>query len=242
MNHPFILLLAHLSMCSAETPAVLSRHEVTQGDHKITFERIAPPAPVERVFQPVLPATPLPPATPLSLSCTVHQDEMTEVRWQHSGQEYRILSSIDFNILRVLGLFEIAGRRYSLHLGIGNETVVARITQNGAWRASPDIHPALATFRSHTPPAGGGSWYTIVSAPTTDAATAFNAVSDLHRYYDAHEASLKQQHLAAETARIADAAWRKAHPPMKQDTVIRFWPLKSALHLPAAANGEEAAR
>ncbi len=218
---------------SPPTPEVISRSEVQMSDHKIIFERITPPSAPQAVptTQGSLAANPQPsPAAQpfLPLSCTVINREMTEVQWTHAGQEYRIWSSIDFHFLTGQGSVESEGRVYALFMGIG------------------DLHTdettgKLAQFRALPRPSGSGAWYYIVQQPETGAdPAAFEGLDALHRYYSANEASLKQKHAAALAAEAAREAYLKAHPPVKKDTVIRFYPIRSVRH--GNAPTKEAAR
>ena len=94
-----------------------------------------------------------------------------------------------------------------------------------------------------SPPSAEGSWYVIVRQPEKGAAVgAFAGLEALHRYYDANKAALIQKYAQDQAERVAAAEWRAAHPQARPDTLIRYWPKKSALHLPdAAASHEEAA-
>ena len=58
-------------------------------------------------------------------------------------------------------------------------------------------------------------------------------------------AALIAEHAQIKAANAARVAFEKAHPPVKQDTLIRFWPIQSVLHgvsAPATSNTTEEAR
>jgi hypothetical protein len=174
----------------------------------------------------------------LSLSATVHDREMTDVRWLHDGKTYRVWSSIDFNFLRGIGQFTTETDNYMVFLGVANQSRPLTRARNASLAASglpaqPDV---LAQFKAIKPPATGGSWYVVVSAPE-DGATelALKGLDDLHRHYDANRERLQQEYQEAEERRIAREEWHRLHPPVPQDSVIRFWPKQSKRYMQEVA-------
>jgi hypothetical protein len=229
LNSWLVMLAAVIAApyLSAQTtePVALSRQVVQKADHKIIFERIAPPvAALAKTPSGVVATTPQLPRKSLSLSCTVFNHEFTEVRWSDSaGAEYVIWSSIDFTPFmgRSSAGFEFNGVRYGLFLGLGD--------------AAADVAAEpLALFRSLTPPKSEASWYVVRSAPESPSADAFEGINALHLYHDANKAAILAEHAQVKAANVARVAFAKAHPPVKQDTVIRFWPIQSVLHGVAA--------
>jgi hypothetical protein len=118
---------------------VVESREIDLGDRSLIFNRVEPP---------VLKPQPEPASTPVAapsqpsaeelqwmrereskpdvfmfLSCTVYDRAVTEVRWQREDGQYVVWSSIDFNHLRGLLDFETTDARYSVFLGIGNESI-----------------------------------------------------------------------------------------------------------------------
>ena len=103
---------------------ILSSISVRTGGRTITFQRIEPPPVVEPAVAPLAAAvnpSPQRMASPpvlwrarqhkmLGLSCTVRELGVTSVRWWHEGQEYGVISSIDFHWLRGLGSFAVEDR------------------------------------------------------------------------------------------------------------------------------------
>lgn len=228
------LLAASASLAYSAEPVVLSRQVIQKADHKIIFERIAPPvAAFAKTPSGVVAATPQLPRKSLSLSCTVFNHEFTEVRWRDAaGGEYVIWSSIDFTPFmgRSSGGFVFNGVRYSLFLGLGE--------------AAADVAVApLEVFHGIPPPVGTASWYAIVKEPESPPAGAFAGINALHLYYDANKTAILAEHAQVKTANAIRVAYEAAHPPVKQDTVIRYWPIQSALHgtAPTTTNATEEA-
>ena len=208
---------------------MLSRKVVQAEDHKIIFERIVPPVVVAETGTAPAGAGgytgPQLPRRALSLSCTVFDHEFSEVRWRDAaGGEYVIWSSIDFTPFtgRNAGGFVQDGVRYSLFMGLGEAL------------ESESAEP-LSLFHSIAPPTGTASWYAIVKQPDSVPSAAFAGINALHLHYDANKASIIAEHEQVKTANAARLAWEAAHPPVKQDTVIRYWPIQSALHGTAPA-------
>lgn len=224
-----------LGQTSTES-VVLSRQVVQKADHKIIFERIVPPVAAFAKTPSVVVATaPQLPRKVLSLSCTVFNHEFTEVRWSDAaGAEFVIWSSIDFTPFmgRSSAGFEFNGVRYDLFLGLGDA-------------AADAATEPLKVFRSLTPAKSEASWYAVVKQPESLSADAYAGIEALHVYYDANKTAIIAEHAQMKVANAARVAFEKAHPPVKQDTLIRFWPIQSVLHgvsAPATLNTTEDAR
>lgn len=250
----WIVLSATLPLRAAEeVKKVLSTTEINLGERSIIYQRVEPPketVPVE-VGQPTV----IPTRTAaemaamiaqaqrlvrvtLSLSCTVYETGVTEVRWSHEGAEYRVLSSVDFNQVRSVTDFEADGRRYSAFLGIGNAmsaSTLARLQASGAKFPASMLRPAPALPADVLSDIAknGGSRYVVISAPTKPDAAAYEGIDALHRYFDAHKAELIAAWQQSEAERIAHEQWLKDHPPVPQDTVIQFWPKSGSRYLDA---------
>lgn len=227
-SSPFILCAAFLAALftrlSATEPApaqVINREVMRVGDGYVIYELIVPPV---VSAEPVVVAAGSPtaalPRQIVSLSCTVYGREFTELRWRDAaGGEYVVWSSLDLTPFtgRSSGGFDLGGVHYEIVMGLGDAPA--------AEAAAP-----LAAFREIVPPAGPGSWYAALQQPETISAGAYDGVNALHVYFDANKAAIAAEHEAVKAANAARKAWEAAHPPVKQDTVIRFWPIKSALH------------
>jgi hypothetical protein len=70
----------------------------------------------------------------------------------------------------------------------------------------------------------------IRSAPELVPADAYTGINALHLYYDANKVTIAAEHEQVKAVNAARLAYEVAHPPVKQDTLIRFWPIQSVLH------------
>lgn len=202
---------------------VLIRQEVEVGERKVILERVNPPASraattsslsvrVEVVDDPVLEPEP----EILLLSCTVHCGEMTEVRWHTALGEFIAWSSINFHLFGPVDHLVHGGRAWSLSYGIGDET---------------EPTPSLLAYRQLMKPDSPASWYHVAQAPAGAKSSDYSGLDALHRYFDGNRIDLMDRHTRLTQENAAAAARRMTNPPVKSNAVIRFWPLKSALHL-----------
>ncbi len=228
----FLAVFVVVSRISAQTSSltVLSRQVVEAGDHKIIFERVTPPVrPAQTAPSTVLAESAASKSEPepemLLLSCTVHQGEMTEIRWQTPRGEFVVWSSVNFHLLGPVDRFEHDGRAWRLSYGIGDEA---------------ELLPALTAFRALPQPGAGAVWHHVAQAPEGAVAEDYAGVHALHRWFEVNRTELEARHAQMLAENAARAAHRAANPPVRQDTVIRFWPVKSALHLGTSTEGKEA--
>ena len=212
---------------------VITRQVIQADDHKIIFERIVPPVATPETAKITKTTTTRQQIRKsLSLAITVFNHEFSEVRWRDTtGGEYVVWSSIDFTPFtgRSASGFVQGGTCYGLFLGFGEASAGAA--------AGP-----LAEFRGAKKPEGTASWYVIRSAPELVPADAYTGINALHVYYDANKTTIVAEHEQVKAANAARLAYEVAHPPVKQDTLIRFWPIQSVLHgvsAPAALNTTE---
>ncbi len=200
-------------------PEVLSRQVVQLQDHKIIFERITPPVPATPPTVSLQTNAALPRQI-VSVSCTVYGHEFTEMRWHDlAGGEYVIWSSIDFTPFtgRLSGGFDLGGVHYEVFMGLGEAP-------------SSEALAPLAAFHAIMPPAEPGSWYAIMSQPASVADAAYSGIDALHLHFDANKTAILAEHEAVKASNAALQAQRVVRPSLKQDTVIRFWPIQSVLH------------
>lgn len=219
----FIALLGLAAVSSAQV--IRDSVEVDMGTRSIFYNRIETP-----VLKPQPTPAPVSPATVeaeltaeelaewaawnakadvyLFLSCTVFDHSVTEVRWWREDGEYVIWSGIDFNHLRGAWGLETDRSRFTLILGIGDESS----EETGA------VVPKV--------PAGE---YRIVGFPKTGIAPEVTAaLDDLHACYMANRESFRLAFEASEAKRLEDEAWQRANPPVPKDTIIHYFPIRSS--------------
>ena len=145
------------------------------------------------------------------LSCTVYDHRATLVGWTYQGRQYRAWSNIDFNHIAGITGFESGdgSTRYSLWMGIGNQTTGRRLGPTGRTIPAPEI-PVLPT---------DGPGFVVVTGDATDSA-ALADMTALHALYKAEGARLKAAYELREQHRIEREAWIKANPPPPRDTIL----------------------
>lgn len=245
----FVLLTFSASLCAAEeAKKVISTSSVNAGDHKITFQRVEPPketaAPAAVMSTQAAAADAnRERAEALSLSCTIYDAGVTEVRWSAGGAEYRVLSNVDFNHLRSVGGFTADGRSYTVFMGIGRAMAVttqARGQADGALiSAAPAMPPVSAAVLSELQKSSGAR-YAVLAAPAGAESEAYRGIDALHHYYDAHKSELIAAWQQSEAARVAHEQYEKEHPPAPKDTVIQFWPKKGSRYLGTTTGAADA--
>jgi hypothetical protein len=208
-------------------PRILSSVEVDYGDHSVFYNRIETP-----VLKPQASRTPVPPREPtaeeiaeaaridakrqvnLWISCTVFDGQFTEVRFPQDGQEVVIHSTIDFNLLGQGFDLETENSLYNLYLGLGD---VPRDEFMGEWPVRLLAEAARA----------GRSKWQVVSRLQPSADTV-RTIEDLHGYFDAHRETLVALRSQREAAQKAREEWLKANPPVPEDIVVNYFPVRSS--------------
>ena len=140
------------------------------------------------------------------LSCTVHHDAATHVRWQHMGVPYRAWSTVNFHHFAGLQSFVSAdgNTRYVLMMGIGNV-----IPSNSPQNATDNIPPLLSDKPG----------FVLVQGDPNNA-DAMADIQALHDKYLRDGAELKTAWEQRTRAARERAAWLKANPPAPQDITI----------------------
>jgi len=220
------LFLLGLSASGADATAltnarVLESFEVDFGPRSVFYNRIETPLLKQQLTHPPVtraPAEAEPAAEELAawnakedvtmfLSCTVWDNAVTEVRWQREDGEYVFWSGVDFKHLGQAWGLEAESSRFTLILGLGDES-------------SADTGADLPKI-----PAGS---YRIVSFPKTGVAPGVvRALDDLHACYREHAEQFRRAYEAMEAKRLDEEAWRRAHPPVPKDTIINYFPIRS---------------
>jgi len=230
-----------------QNPRILYSQTVRKADGGLlTFQRIEPPEVVAAAATPVsgvaAPRSLLPLKT-FSAGAQVYDGSLTEVTWMHEGLSYKAWSSLDFRLLQGLGLFQAEGARWHVFAMVGvvqRAQLEARAARRSAagLAVTPVVWPEFPPEVLASVPAGLKAWYVLVESPGTpeQAAAACAGLDALHVHAELNYAALQQERVVREQKQAADAAWRAAHPePLVKDTIIQFWPVKSALHLPQGA-------
>lgn len=244
----FVLFIFSASLCAAEeAKKVISSSTVNAGDHKITFQRVEPPKETAAAVistSAVATNSNRERAEVLSLSCTIYDAGVTEVRWSAGGTEYRVLSNVDFNHLRGVGSFTADGRSYTVFMGIGRAMSIntqARVQPGSALIAATAVAPPVTAAVLAELQKSGGARYAVLAKPENAQSEAYRGIDALHRYYDAHKSELIAAWQQSEAARVAHEQYEKEHPPTPKDTVIQFWPKRGSRYLDTTNGAADAA-
>ena len=108
----------------------------------------------------------------LFLSATVYDHDVTELRWWEEGQQYRVFSNIDFNLIAGVGEIETDTAVYMVLMGIGNETRKDVAEWNAYVAAQGWPRPMKTEIPSARAFPAGRSTYFI--APEADFVAAWN--------------------------------------------------------------------
>jgi hypothetical protein len=249
-RHPTLaglLFLVPALVLAADTPpeasatteirfSELSRKVVNRGDHKITFVRVRPP---------VLPAPPPPPPVrkptaeeiatakrmekkayaTLNVTATVYiynNRTVSELTWRNEetgNHEYRAYSNADFRYLTQLHHLESETTVYSWFPFV-SEYDFRNLPADEEAPRLPDL-----VF------SGKEAEYFVDSrAKSVETEEATLAGLDyLHAFYQLNYAALKQDYEKRMAEHEAYEKELRENPPVKPDTVMHFWPIKSGI-------------
>lgn len=227
---------------------VLERRKINLADRSIILNRVAPPD----LPKPPPTPTPLPTQTAeqiaayeaelktqkkyelLCISATVYDHQVTALRWSDEKGSYLAYSNIDFMNFEGQGAFETSDTIYDLvMIGVGDDSRDQILAYNrsitpaeAAEGITPmDVPPSVTEF-SRT-----RSEYVVVDDPANPISNeACAGIDAMHIYYDANKEKLMADHAKMLSARLAQEAWNKEHPPIPKDTVVNFWPVKSTVY------------
>lgn len=225
---------------------VLDTRRISLGDHAVIFHRVEPPvAAAKPLAPPSLAAAPTAqeiqaletlsartaqkPREALFVTATVFNNSVTELRWTYEGRSCRAFSNINFNYFAGITDFESSDKAYFLMAAIMNQQLPAGDETSHRTGQIPKLSEFSPT-RSEL----------LIEEDENDAFPdeAFAAVEALHVYFDADRQTLIDESSQREAARIAREQWLRDHPPVPQDTVINYWPVKSRLHGASTDQGD----
>ncbi len=208
------------SLTAAARFQILDQKIVFIGQHPVTFNRVAPPVP------PV--ATPAPSPSPVAerqyadyellvFSATVYDGQYTVIDWSYGDQRMVAVSNINFDYFSTLYGFAEGETCYENLEFLDNESSMTADAKTATW---------LAHARAVLPT--GVPSYVIVSG--TGSTATIQGLDALHRYFGANESSLVQAYSRQQAQFAAEQLQLRLHPPVKPNTVINYWPIKSSLY------------
>ena len=228
---------------------ILDTQEVDLGDHSITYNRVETPILKPEAVKPALvPVEPVPMTAQeeeelrvweskfqdsLFLSVTVYDGRFSEVRWWEDGRQNVVWSNVNFLHFAPLPDLETDKAYYSIMLW-GLETTSEEVRASNAEAKSPLEMTALPP--SELPPLSqaGPKW--MAEGQLSEATV--RAMEDFHEYYHLHGAEMAADYTRREEEAKAHDEWAKLHPPIPQDTVINFFPIRSTTFKSTAQAGE----
>jgi hypothetical protein len=202
---------------------ILDQRSVSFGQHTVTLNRVTPP-----VFPaPVATPTPAPPQRYanydfLLFSATVYDDKLTVLQWFYGGESMVAVSNLNFDYVAGLYGFVEGDTFYQIIAFLDNESSADADPQMAAW---------LKEARQALPPLVPG--YIIVSG--TASADVLQGLDALDVYFGANKSALVQAYNRQQAQFAAEALQLKLHPPVRPNTVINYWPIKSSVY-PTSSN------
>jgi hypothetical protein len=203
---------------------ILDQRSVSFGKHTVTLNMVAPP-----VFPPPV-ATPTPAPPPqlyanydfLLFSATVYDGKLTVLHWFYGGESMVAVSNLNFDYLCTLYGFAEGDTFYEIIAFLDNESSADADPQTAAW---------LKQARQALPPVVPG--YVIISG--TASPDVIQGLDALHVYFGANKSALVQAYNRQQTQWAAEQLQLKLHPPVRPNTVINYWPIKSSVY-PTGSN------
>lgn len=199
---------------------VLDQQKLSFGKHSLTFNRIAPP-----LFPAATPASSPPLITApryakyecLTFWASVYNHRFTVLEWIGQGNAIVAVSNVDLNYFCYTGGFAETDAYYNMVAFLDNESMADADATTAGW---------LAEARESLKPGTPG--YLIVSG--TASPDQIQALNDLHTYYAANSDALVQTFTAKQAQWAKELLQLKLHPPVRPDTVINYWPIKSSVY------------
>jgi hypothetical protein len=202
---------------------ILDQRTVSFGQHTVTLNRVAPP-----VF-PAAVATPTPAPPPqyanydfLLFWATVYDGKLTVLRWGNGEASMVAVSNVDFDYVAGMYGFVEGGTFYQILPFLDDESSADADAETAGW---------LKQAREALPPLVPG--YVIVSG--TAIADVQQGLDALDIYFGANKSALVQEYNQRQATYAAEALQLKLHPPVRPNTVINFWPIKSSVY-PTGSN------
>ncbi|MBC2603305.1 hypothetical protein [Puniceicoccus vermicola] len=160
----------------------------------------------------------------ISLSVTVYDGEVSEIRLWHEGEVYMVLSNVPFSHLQALAWFEDDQARWNLFAiveEVNEEEEQQKSVQARLFVAEfhPRERPDTDVFTSSDEP----EYIVLPVEEQTVPEPVFAKLDALHTYYLVNEKELAVEHQHREALAEARRRYREEHPPVAQDVIINFW-------------------
>jgi len=168
------------------------------------------------------------PSVNSSLSATVYDGDITEIRLWHEGEQYRALSNVAFRHLQFVSHFEDETAYWS-SLGMVDtvdweaEAKIAEQARAFGYDYTPRPRPEKTLFASLDEP----EYLLLAERGQTVPEAVLAQLDAIHVYYLTNERRLAIEHQRATALAEANRKWREENPEEPKDTVINFWPIRS---------------
>lgn len=160
----------------------------------------------------------------ISLSATVYDGEVSEIRLWHEGDVYHVLSNVPFSYLRGLGWFEDDRAEWSVmavveEVNEGREIRMADQARRFGSDYLPRERPDTRVFTSMDLP----EYLIFPAAEQPVPEEILTKLDALHTYYLQNEERLAAEHRRREVLAEAHRRYREENPPGPPNIVINFW-------------------
>lgn len=160
----------------------------------------------------------------VSISVTVFDDKISEIRLWHEGETYSVLSNVAFSHLQVLSTFEDDCAQWSLFTVVSEvdeeqEKRLAREAKHFGAEYTPRKRPDISVFTSLERP----EYLVYPAAGQLVPDRVLAKLDAIHTYYLANEIELAAEHRRREALAEARRRYQEENPPKPKDIVINFW-------------------
>lgn len=226
---------------AGQSVEVLDAQEYILEERSIIYHRIKPPvlqAPVEPVA--LSAAKPSKPQLSPELLAAQEQrsqkeyfapfidikvvDGISEISWRDETGEFVVWSSMDARVFWATSWFETEQVNFNIIGSISDETAA----EVAAWNAYVKAHNGPNEELRSIPSLTAAERYRIISSPTEASPGHVEKIMNAwHGHYEANEAALLKAYQELIAANEALEKERLENPPQKEDTIIRYFPIRS---------------
>jgi hypothetical protein len=153
----------------------------------------------------------------LFFSATVYDHQFSVIQRFNGDNGWTAVTNIDCNYLDIFGFAE-GDTFYEIFMALDNESAAQANAATAAW-----LEQARAALPANVPK------YIIVSGSASP--DDLQELDALHSYYSANSVSIIQAYRQQQARNAALALQLKLHPPVRPNTVIDYWPIKSRVYL-----------
>jgi hypothetical protein len=158
----------------------------------------------------------------LTFFATVYDGKFTVLQWWDGGQDMFAVTNINFDYVAGMYGFVEGDTFYQILPFLDDESSADADSETAGW---------LKQAQKELPPLVPG--YIIVSG--TAGADVLQGLDALEVYFGANKSALVQAYNRQQAQWAAEQLQLKLHPPVRPNTVINYWPIKSSVY-PTGSN------